>query len=315
MYPIHIAFAVNEAFFPYTCVAVQSIIDAHQNRDGVTHIHIITGQQDDCQIFQRYSELPNCQLYVHRVDLEFLTNFNHKRFTSYAFLRFFLGDLLPDVERALYLDADVLVKGDLSELFALDLQGKMMGMVEEYFQFGPNYLSEQDIPYQYYYNSGVILFDLKRWREKDAQTDYWNFVKDHYDRLYFPDQDAANALFQEEILPLPWEYNIMVQNIMYYPLYRSSEREKLYGALFEPKIVHFCTTPPWIADALRHPYRKEWIQLAKDHQILITFRRRLSLKELIKFKLWHLYRFLVNRPLDTSIGSLQRRYNRNKNAN
>lgn len=306
----HIAFTVNEAYFPYTCVAIQSIINVTKTGGGQTIIHIITGIQDNCDIFQRFSNIPHIQVEIHAVNMDALKDFDHSRFTAYAFLRFFLGDILPNVKRVLYLDADTLVLGDLTSLFSMDLQGNMLGMVEEYRQYGPNYLKEHGIAHKYYYNSGVILFDLGLWRKRNAQSLYWEFVKAHYSELHYPDQDAANILFQDDIFALPWEYNIMIQNIMSYDLYGSPEREKVYGALFHPKIAHFSASSPWVRDALPHPYTHQWRALAKQHNIPIRYERKQSLKSRFMFHLWQLYRFFVNRPLKTSIKALQRRYNR-----
>jgi lipopolysaccharide biosynthesis glycosyltransferase len=128
-------------------------------------------------------------------DLEDLGGTRHLSMTVYA--RMMIPDLLPQrTGRALYLDCDIVVNTSLDPLFALDLSGHVVGAI-------PNVLSSQrraelnaaiDRPSnEPYFNSGVLLIDLDRWRSAEVSQKsmaYARFSLDNYDA----DQAVLNKI-------------------------------------------------------------------------------------------------------------------------
>ena len=109
--------------------------------------------------------------------------------------RLALHRLLPDEDRVLYLDCDVIAMFDFSEIFDIDLQGNVLAAVRE-----PARCKNPFI----YFNAGVLLMDLAKLREGigDEMLHMANTKK-----LACPDQDAINLLCQGRILELPPTYN------------------------------------------------------------------------------------------------------------
>ena len=134
-------------------------------------------------------------------DMVFMQQFTKQNANSVArawcgivFARLWLAKHLPLEDRCLYLDSDTMVRGDLSELYSTDLNGKSYGMVMGC------------IP-EYGYNSGVILMDLKKLRDDNK----WDKLNEHlakYARTYFlPDQTVINRFYKDDIFELPLKYN------------------------------------------------------------------------------------------------------------
>lgn len=97
---------------------------------------------------------------------------------------FLLGELFGKYDRVLYLDCDITVTGDISELFVTDLGGKSIAAAEmvesRYYIRSKKAIFFEEMPYNFtdyckkisgirhmenYFNAGVILFDLKRCRK------------------------------------------------------------------------------------------------------------------------------------------------------
>ena len=128
-------------------------------------------------------------------DLEDLGGTRHLSMTVYA--RMMLPDLLPQrTGRALYLDCDIVVNTSLDPLFALDLSDHVVGAI-------PNVLSSQrraelnaaiDRPAdEPYFNSGVLLIDLDRWRSAEVSQKSMAYAKLSLDN-YDADQAVLNKI-------------------------------------------------------------------------------------------------------------------------
>ncbi|MES2751857.1 MAG: glycosyltransferase family 8 protein [Pseudomonadota bacterium] len=129
-----------------------------------------------------------------------------------AFGRLFIPELMPDhVERAIYLDCDMTVIGNISELFASDLENRPFGACRDGFASEIRKESEvQGLPYttDTYFNSGMLLIDLQRWREAAVTEKVIAFANKNPSRLLFMDQSAFNVeMFgQVKILDSKWNF-------------------------------------------------------------------------------------------------------------
>ena len=105
-----------------------------------------------------------------------------------VFTRLYYGQMFPQFDKVIYLDADVIVLGDICELWDVDLHGALIGAVGDSFTisnlFFPTTLLEPIFFSQYYehidvsskgFNNGVYVMDLRQYRENNIveQVHYW----------------------------------------------------------------------------------------------------------------------------------------------
>lgn len=159
----------------------------------------------------------------------------HQDWTTYG--RLLLQDLIKD-DTVLYLDADLVVELDVLSLEGFDFQGKAIAAVNG----GPIRFSLEnkffcdDIgikPDTTSFNAGILLFNLKYWRENDIKNKCLTFALTHPNKLRSHDQTILNALFAGNFAYLPDEYNLA-----------------WYSHINKPKskkaILHFVGSPkPW----------------------------------------------------------------------
>ncbi len=186
--------------------------------------------------------------------------------SSAAWARIGIGALLsPDIERVVYLDADTFTRRDLTPLFDLDLEGKILGACADFpdsthrarHLWGKSqepeldYSSDCPVPdVAAYFNSGVLTIDLDRWRKTDVESRVIGFASALPPSYILPDQDALNTVLWSEWLPLVWrQWN--------WPGY------VLDRLAWETHVVHFNgPTKPWIADPLGAPFSREYRRAA-----------------------------------------------------
>jgi lipopolysaccharide biosynthesis glycosyltransferase len=119
------------------------------------------------------------------------------RFGPIVWSRLFLPEVLSEVSRVLYLDCDVLVLDRLDPLWQLDLEGSVVAAVANVIEpAAREHVARIGVRYRGgFFNSGVILFDLDRMRREGSSDQLVKFVRDHGEKLLWPDQDALNVVF------------------------------------------------------------------------------------------------------------------------
>lgn len=146
-----------------------------------------------------------------------------------AFYRISIPDLLQQIKKALYLDSDMIIKGDLSALWEMgQLKHYCLGAVEDPVDFAGVTLP----PGYKYFNSGVLLMNLEQWRKKKISSRVLQFIKDNPSKIMWWDQDALNAILYDQWFPLDYKWN--------YQVYRMAHLK------IDPVIIHYNThIKPW----------------------------------------------------------------------
>ncbi len=160
-----------------------------------------------------------------------------KYFTKEMYYRLLIPRLLPDEERALYLDPDIIIFRSIEEFYRSDFDGSLMIAVPDY--LGDVYYPERKknlgLESRYkYINSGVILFNIAPMNECFSIDDMFRFMDECGLTLEFPDQDLINVYFKDRIKYAPREYNFTTEYVstgdflryVFSLRYRRSERER-----------------------------------------------------------------------------------------
>ncbi|PWT26248.1 glycosyltransferase family 8 protein [Butyrivibrio fibrisolvens] len=198
-------------------------------------------------------------------------------FTAYS--RLFMDDVLPEsVKKALYIDCDTLVVSSLENAYNTKMPDDcVISMVVDCTQ--REYVKSLDMEQDNsYYNSGIILFDIDRWRScKCGQLliDHLQNVRSEYP---LPDQDLLNVVLGDKINKLPLKYNVQSPNFMYktyssicsaYGLDEKHyySKEDWADAMNSPAIIHFSGASfirPWYFNS-NHPLKKLYLKYYKNN--------------------------------------------------
>ncbi|MEV2225912.1 glycosyltransferase family 8 protein [Nocardia vinacea] len=199
------------------------------------------------------------------VDNRFPTDGPHPgQFTHSVYLRLLIGDMLPAVPRALYLDADLVVLGDIRPLLLNPMKDQAIGAVQDPIQLTldqgyalPGWQEEGVPGDREYFNSGVLLLNLEECRSRGLFERALNFLVDFPERAACLDQDALNWASNDEWLRLDRCWNTL--NSQTFISYFGSDHFENSGAgnaielLLEDErkasILHFAgPRKPWSAE-------------------------------------------------------------------
>lgn len=276
---MNIIYASNDGYARHLAVSMTSLFDRNRRVRRITVYVISMGIEAESRrrlksIAAEYGR-EICFVELADIRTRFSREINTRGFDVSAMGRLFMGSLLPEsVKRILYLDCDTVVTGSLSELWHTDLQGNVLAAVMEptiYCEVKREIgLAEGDI----YVNSGVLLIDLKLWRQMGAEQKLLEFYEKKADGLFACDQDTINGALKGQIGTLSPRFNFFPNYryfrygdlIKYEPSYAAVVREEEFReAKRHPAIIHYAGDErPWYAGNLNH-YRK-----AYEHYLAMT---------------------------------------------
>ena len=180
---------------------------------------------------------------------------SNKYLSLAAYNRLLIAELLPEVcEKAIYLDCDLIIKGDLEQIWQIDLKENYALAVQDFWinsLSAPNgLLNYKDLGLDAnakYFNSGVMVINIKKWREDNIfsrSVDYFTKNK-HYVRYH--DQDILNALLAEKWSEIDPRWNVTPVIHDYAGWKESPFSEEIYNNLIQdPWIIHFASEKkPW----------------------------------------------------------------------
>ncbi len=171
-------------------------------------------------------------------------------FNRAILFRIGLEKLAPaDCTRVLYLDSDVVICGDVRELWDVDLGGAAIGAMRDCYQDAAAFAQRWALASQAqgYFNSGVLLVDLAAVRAEGGFSAAAAFVARHGEELLFGDQDALNFVFWRRWRELDPAWNVQ-RYLSFQEIAAAGWRRAA------PGLIHFIgPEKPWMANAW-HPW-------------------------------------------------------------
>lgn len=216
-----------------------------------------------------------------------------------TYFRLFLAQLLPDsIDRVIYLDGDIICLKPLRSLWEMELGNHPIAAVTDMDADDPSrYIRLGYSSTNGYFNAGVLLVNLKNWRENSYYDQFKEFIESYPERIVFHDQDVLNAVFSGKILPLDIRFNLQsgfLENRPSYVPYPSTFEDYIRN----PYLVHFTTNiKPWIKGC-PHPYSRHFLNF---YQISPWHNKRLALKKVNTIR-GHLINTLVRLGVHTYNG-------------
>ena len=191
--------------------------------------------------------------------------------TGAAYARLYLPALLPDtVDKVIYLDADMIVREDVLDLWKLDIghhavaavRDQAIGMVSSIWGIARYHERGLD-PATPYFNSGVMVINLSKWRLINVMEGAFEYVQENKEVMRLNDQEALNATLYDDWLELDPRWN-QHPRVFTYPNWAHSSHKEHYKAIIkrlieDPYIIHFASKPkPWENGSM-HPYQRLWL--------------------------------------------------------
>ena len=275
---IPIFFTIDDAYAPFLSAAIVSLKE-NASKEYQYAIYIIYQQLNE-QNKKRLTSLSEEKFEINVVymkdEFEAIRRnekgnyLNCNYFTLTIFFRLFIADMFEQYDKGIYIDSDVIVSGDISEMYNIDLGDNIIGACRDISIAGVEplmyYLENAiGVDKNEYINSGVLLMNLKQMREKKFTERFLTLLNKYQFDCLAPDQDYINAICNGKILYLNQEWDSM-------PLWEN-------GKDFEkPKIIHYnLFKKPWCYDNIQYEdYFWKYAKQTEYYDEIVEFKMNYS---------------------------------------
>lgn len=266
---IPVVFAANDNFVPYFSACLQSLLEhtSPKYHYDLVLIHTDISEEHE-QLLQGMVQLfPQASLRLIDVG-EILADYHLKaggHISVETYYRFLIQRILPEYDKVLYLDCDIIVNADVAELYQTNVDGYLLAAVMDVeFQGHLNGADSRICDYihknlplknpELYFQAGVILFNEVEMRKAFTLEQWLNFASQPY---RYHDQDVLNIYCQGQVKYLDMSWNMLtdcdhtrISNVIAY----APEQVRLdyFEARKKPKIIHYAG------------YRKPWQKPTED---------------------------------------------------
>ena len=276
---IPVVFCFDSRIILGASVAIKSLIDCAKNTTtyDIRILHSDINLKDQMNI-SKLAENTKHNIAFHYINPDIFKNApkNKGSWTEIVYYRLLIPEILKEYDKVIYSDVDVLFKGDLEELYSININDYEMAMVKAE-KNTPNviehrYFSENTKDYIYW--SGLILFNSKRFREEKILDKLKENIKIHKNKLKAYDLDLINITCQN-ILPLDLKYCVL-QGIYYNSDYTKIKEYEYLKFIYKDNeiqeaknnivILHYAGYPgkPWRMKKPYSDYQKYINELPKE---------------------------------------------------
>ena len=255
---IYLCFSCDVKYLQHFVVALTSILHNASQEDNLI-IYFISNElsPQDIELILSLKNIRNFEIKFISVTAEKFKAFPVNLHVSVAaYFRLLIPEIIPShVDKILYLDCDILVEKSLYDLYNTNIDNYYLAAVEDFSSYGSMQYNEENyrIYREKYFNSGVMLLNLKRLRSFSLYKKSYEFIK-KFGQPRWWDQDILNMLFEtKDILFIPPYFNMQY----WYSDAGLRADEYLigntYAKLHDIAIIHFITDiKPWINITFSH---------------------------------------------------------------
>lgn len=251
---IHIVTAANDLYAEHLAVMLHSLF-VNKSSTNPIRIYVIDSNISNMNkvLLSRTVGKFNANIQFLIIDRAIYEDFKtYKYVTQETYYRISIPNLLDQsIQKVIYLDSDIIIKKDITEFWNLDIDQYFLAAVEDCHvrdARNSDLLMPKDSKY---FNAGVLLINLLKWREEGITDKIIEFIKTNSSRIKYCDQDALNAILYDKWLQLDPTWNYTTHHLEEFP------RLKI-----EPGIIHYVgKNKPWQSD---HPLKDEYYNYRKN---------------------------------------------------
>lgn len=271
---INVAYACNEAYMEQTTVSMISLFMNCSVPDKL-HIYFIDmgiTNESKVEMTNLVENYGSALTIVPFDDIAYDLLISEKtgRHIKSVYAKIFFGRI-EGIERIIYLDSDMVIAGDIKDLWDIDLDECVIAGVETLHTVNDNakigYTSiDRAI------NDGMVLMDLKRWREEQYLDKCQAFIKKYNGEPPVLSEGTINAVCKGHMKIIHPRYNLMsaivgenIKRIEGLTGRKYYSQQEIDEATANPCIIHYLSgfyNRPWCKQC-SHPLKDEYLRYRK----------------------------------------------------
>lgn len=215
---IPIFYACDDAFIKFTAVSIKSLLE-NANQNEYYKIYILNdGVSEDAATVINQLKTDFCDIkfvcvkeQLKKIHVELPLRDYYSKTTYY---RMFIAELYPEYDKAIYIDSDTIVLGDISEMYHIDLKENLVGACHDQAMvqtevYGTYVEKVMGIDRNEFFNAGVLLINCKAFRKEKVLAQFISLLG-IYTFVVTQDEDYLNVICRDKVLWLNQAWNTEV---------------------------------------------------------------------------------------------------------
>jgi lipopolysaccharide biosynthesis glycosyltransferase len=253
---VNIVFASDRNYIQHLATALASLL--FNNRELSFTVYIISSGMTarDRRNIETITRGYSCEVRHLTVSDELFVRLasEHPMYPKGSYYRLLIPSLIEE-RKVLYLDSDIIVNGSIRELYDQEFGDAFVCAVED---AGFNRHKQLGMdPSALYFNSGILLVNLLKWKESGLQKKVIDFIENNPDAIWFPDQCGLNSVINGRWKKMPLKFNqpSSIFEEGFEQRFNCFTRQELEEARTKPVIIHYTGgSKPWHFRN-RHPWK------------------------------------------------------------
>lgn len=245
---IDICLSADNNYAKYMATTIISILKNSMEDEEIV-FHLLDGGISDENKDKLLSlkSVKNCEMYFYIPDIkkyeEWYLKGNYKNWSPATFYRLSIPSIMPNIDKILYLDCDIIVNLSLKELFKIDIDNHYALVCREHLKSD-------------YFNAGVLMINNKLWRETNIEEVFSQYYNNNYSKYGCIDQDLLNDVLKDKVKIIDKKWNFFP--VLYDKPLEMSIND--YMKANEKSIIHYIMYKPWDANstALKSIFLDYW---------------------------------------------------------
>lgn len=252
---VPIVFSVNETYIYYCYLAIYSLIK-HANTERKYDIRVLeTDLSAGSKAMLEKLSCPNISIKC--MNIKKLAAGADLRGISFlsaeTYYRLFIPLLMPEYDKVLYLDSDILICRDVANLYDIELNGYVAAFVKDaetvWLESHAKELAGLD--YKKCFNAGVFLLDCRKFEDEKIREKALELLHTDYERerrIYvYADQDLLQITLHGKVLFVDDRWNFQFQYLWRKEVLYQKCRERYEKTYQDPWIIHYAgDRKPWV---------------------------------------------------------------------
>ncbi len=265
---ISIAMALDDGYLYPTIVAMTSIME-NANKNTKYDFYVMHPPEFKTENKEKLKTLEEkysrCHINLINMGSQYKNANDKGRITTPTYYRLSLSELLPEIDKIMWLDGDTLTFHDLNEMYKIDMEGYYYkGFLDD----NVNAVKSFDVDNDHCICAGVMLINLKELRKDNMVEVFKKFIEENNEKLIQHDQTVINVVCYKKIGILPakfgiYSYDNVKQAREQANVYLCSygyTADELEQAYKNPTVLH-CVNKPW--KSMSAPFADRWWDYAR----------------------------------------------------
>lgn len=244
----HITCSTDDNYLQHCMAMLCSVFENNSHTIFVHLLHHGLSQEAQKKLIDLSTKYHN-KILFYNVDVSDFSQveIKHTDLSIATFFRLLLPSVLDEsIDKILYLDCDVIVLKDITELFSLELDGYGVAAVKDATPGNNRHRNIMGLELDdRAFCAGVLMINLDYWRKNNSQKHLLSYANEKAKELVMEDQDVLNHEFRRHWFMLPYKYGKAPMAIV--PLDKNQKWKDIYEYVFDPSIIHYAThVKPWL---------------------------------------------------------------------